>query len=51
MAKRGIKSISSDFLVIGSGVAGLSAAIALSGAGRVVVLNKGRAMEGSSEFA
>lgn len=51
MAKRGIKSISSDFLVIGSGVAGLSAAIALSGSGRVVVLNKGRAMEGSSEFA
>ena len=49
--KRGIKSISSDFLVIGSGVAGLSAAIALSGSGGVVVLNKGRAMEGSSEFA
>lgn len=43
--------MSSDFLVIGSGVAGLSAAISLSRTGKVIVINKGRAMEGSSESA
>lgn len=51
MSKGDIKSVSTDFLVIGSGVAGLSAAIALSRRGRVIVINKGRAIEGSSESA
>ncbi|TAL10618.1 MAG: L-aspartate oxidase [Nitrospirae bacterium] len=40
-----------DFLVIGSGVAGLRAAIGLSGAGRVLILTKGSPAEGSSIYA
>src|SRR2546430_7843419 len=40
-----------DFLVIGSGVAGLRAAIGLSRAGRVLVLTKGSPAEGSSIYA
>src|SRR5260370_41224488 len=40
-----------DFLVIGSGVAGLRAAIGLSRAGRVLVLTKGTPEEGSSIYA
>src|SRR5712692_3764612 len=40
-----------DFLVIGSGVAGLRAAIGLSRAGRVLVLTKGSPAEGSSVYA
>src|SRR5256885_7029117 len=40
-----------DFLVIGSGVAGLRAAIGLSQAGRVLVLTKGSPAEGSSIYA
>lgn len=51
LVKRSIKSVLTDFLVIGSGVAGLSAAISLSRVGSVIVLNKGKAMEGSSESA
>ncbi|MBN1592723.1 MAG: L-aspartate oxidase [Candidatus Coatesbacteria bacterium] len=40
-----------DFLVIGSGVAGLRAAIALSDAGKVMVLAKSAVSEGSTECA
>ena len=40
-----------DFLVIGSGVAGLRAAIGLSRAGRVMILTKGTTAEGSSIYA
>jgi L-aspartate oxidase len=40
-----------DFLVIGSGVAGLRAAIGLSQAGRVLMLTKGGPAEGSSIYA
>src|SRR2546428_4481573 len=40
-----------DFLVIGSGVAGLRAAIGLSRAGRVLVLTKGSPAESSSIYA
>ncbi|MCP9449484.1 MAG: L-aspartate oxidase [Nitrospira sp.] len=40
-----------DFLVIGSGVAGLRAAIELSRAGRVVMLTKGHPLQSTSTFA
>src|SRR2546427_1659719 len=44
-------TLAADFLVIGSGVAGLRAAIGLSRAGRVLVLTKGSPAEGSSIYA
>lgn len=40
-----------DFIVVGSGVAGLRAAIDLSGSGRVLILAKGDPLESSSFFA
>jgi L-aspartate oxidase len=40
-----------DFLVIGSGVAGLRAAVGLSRIGRVLILTKGGPAEGSSIYA
>ncbi|MGH7167180.1 MAG: L-aspartate oxidase [Nitrospiraceae bacterium] len=40
-----------DFLVIGSGVAGLRAAIELSRRGRVLMLTKGHPLESSSSYA
>ncbi len=40
-----------DFLVIGSGVAGLRAAIELSGEGRVIVITKDVPTESSTEYA
>jgi L-aspartate oxidase len=40
-----------DYLVIGSGVAGLRAAIGLSRSGRVLILTKGSPAEGSSIYA
>ena len=40
-----------DFVVVGAGVAGLSAAIALSEAGRVLVIAKDNLRESSSEYA
>ncbi len=40
-----------DFLVIGSGVAGLRAALELSRAGRVIMLTKGHPLQSTSIFA
>src|SRR5512140_1582458 len=40
-----------DFLIIGSGVAGLRAAIELSAFGRVLILTKSRADESNTEYA
>ncbi len=44
-------NISPDFIVIGSGVAGLRAAIELARGGRVVVLTKDRLDESNTEYA
>jgi L-aspartate oxidase len=46
-----IDRINTDFLVVGAGVAGLRAAIALSEFGRVLVLAKDKLEESSSEYA
>src|ERR1041384_8708992 len=43
--------VNADFLVIGSGVAALRAALELSRAGRVIVLTKGHPLESSSIYA
>ncbi|MCI0488850.1 MAG: L-aspartate oxidase [Blastocatellia bacterium] len=40
-----------DFIVIGSGIAGLRAAVALAGAGRVTVLTKDQVTESNTEYA
>ncbi|MBZ5514002.1 MAG: L-aspartate oxidase [Acidobacteriia bacterium] len=40
-----------DFLVVGSGIAGVRAAIELARAGRVLVLSKGELYESSTEYA
>jgi len=40
-----------DFLVIGSGIAGVRAAIELGRRGRVLIVNKGNPAESASEFA
>src|SRR5262245_15101619 len=40
-----------DFIVIGSGIAGLRAAIALAPAGRVAVLTKDQVTESNTEYA
>src|SRR5512135_2476133 len=52
--KRGskmVQSVHTDFLVIGSGVAGLRAAIELSRHGRVMVVTKDIPTESSTEYA
>ena len=41
-------TVSGDFLIIGSGVAGLRAALGLADAGRVVVLTKADAQESNT---
>ena len=46
-----IQSIYSDFLIIGSGVAGLRAAIELSRHGRVMIVTKDVPTESSTEYA
>lgn len=43
--------LETDFLVIGSGVAGLRAAIELADAGKVLILSKSAVSEGSTEYA
>jgi L-aspartate oxidase len=40
-----------DFIVVGSGIAGLRAAVALAPAGRVTVLTKDRVTESNTEYA
>lgn len=40
-----------DFLIIGSGIAGLRAAIELAPHGSVLIINKGRPLESTTEFA
>jgi L-aspartate oxidase len=48
----GIETETTDFLVIGGGVAGLRAAIELAGAGaEVLVITKDQSTEGSTEYA
>lgn len=42
---------SADFLVIGSGVAGLRAALELSCEGQVLILTKGHPLESNSSYA
>lgn len=44
-------SLETEFLVIGSGVAGLRAAMELSRHGRVLILTKGNPLESSSSYA
>jgi L-aspartate oxidase len=50
-SKNRLPATSTDFLVIGSGVAGLLAAIELSHHGKVLVLTKAEATAGSSGYA
>ncbi|MFM8552634.1 MAG: L-aspartate oxidase [Nitrospiraceae bacterium] len=50
-AARPSQGPAADFLVIGSGVAGLRAAIELSRHGRVIMLTKGHPLESSSIYA
>ena len=45
------ETITTDFLVIGSGIAGLRAAIEMSAAGRVLLLTKERLNESNTEWA
>lgn len=45
------KTQAADFLVLGSGIAGVRAAIELARAGRVLVLSKGELYESSTEYA
>src|SRR5688572_13312255 len=40
-----------DFIVVGSGIAGLRAAVALAERGRVAVLTKDRVTESNTEYA
>ncbi len=46
-----LQNIQTDFVVVGAGVAGLSAAIELASAGRVLVVAKDSLLESSSEYA
>ena len=46
-----ISRLSADFLIIGSGIAGLRAAIELAGHGRVLVLTKSDPGAGSTGYA
>jgi L-aspartate oxidase len=46
-----IERIHTDFIVVGAGVAGLRAAIALASAGRVLVIAKDSLRESSSQYA
>ena len=50
-ASNNARGSEADFLVIGSGVAGLRAAIELSRHGRVLILTKGHPLESSSSYA
>mgnify|MGYP001340830003 CR=1 FL=1 len=50
-SRRSRAPVEADFLVIGSGVAGLRAALELSRSGRVMVLTKGHPLQSSSIHA
>ncbi len=50
-ADRSPAPVETDFLVIGAGVAGLSAAIEAAAAGRVLVLTKDRLTESATEYS
>ena len=50
-SRRSRAPVQADFLVIGSGVAGLRAALELSRSGRVMVLTKGHPLQSSSIHA
>jgi len=49
--KAATSKIETDFLVVGSGVAGLRAAVELGRAGRVLMLTKGQPLESNSMYA
>ena len=51
LLKRRAPSIVTDFLVLGGGVAGLRAALELAEEGEVLILNKGKGLQGSSQYA
>ncbi|MFQ5543225.1 MAG: L-aspartate oxidase [Nitrospiria bacterium] len=51
MSRTPVKTIKTDVLIIGGGVAGLRAAIGASRHGKVMILNKGLKRESSSAFA
>src|SRR5436309_6059626 len=46
-----MSSASTDFVIVGSGIAGLRAAIALASAGRVLILTKAEATESNTGYA
>src|SRR5947207_14204034 len=46
-----MSSASTDFVIVGSGIAGLRAAIALASAGRVLILTKADPTESNTGFA
>ena len=48
---QGGKNHKADFLVLGSGIAGLRAAIELAASGRVIVLSKGDLLESNTQYA
>ncbi|MCI0529246.1 MAG: FAD-dependent oxidoreductase, partial [Nitrospira sp.] len=50
-SKQNVSSIVTDFLILGSGVAGLQAALDLAQGGQVLILNKGKGPQGSSPYA
>jgi len=45
------KHIQTDFLIIGSGLAGLNTALKLEGSGRVILATKGRLQDGATGYA
>ena len=45
------KTYYSDFLIIGGGIAGLSAALEVSHSGKVILLTKGKTGESATEYA
>ena len=51
IASERLTTISTDFLIVGAGIAGLRAAIALAPAGRVLVLTKADATESNTGYA
>ncbi len=46
-----LKTVKSDFLVVGTGIAGLYTALHLSRLGNVTILTKGEVKESSTQYA